>query len=201
MSQDNRVKPTVRSGDDINPTLAKAIKIGGLLVMVALAVVIIFILIELFKKDDEQVELFKENHHLVLEDFEILINPDVADGIFENLNDTDVRDILFGLEENEYYIYFYYSDQGDKLTEDEITTIEGLDESYPLFIVDLSGEAFAEWLELSKWNDALITHEDMQIILDSTKTNSFIIELSLEGRLTETALTIFYGNSLLTIFE
>lgn len=201
MSQDNKVKPTVRSGDDINPTLAKAIKIGGLLVMVALAVVIIFILIELFKKDDEQVELFKENHHLVLEDFEILINPDVADGIFENLNDTDVRDILFGLEENEYYIYFYYSDQGDELTEDEITTIEGLDESYPLFIVDLSGEAFVEWLELSKWNDALITHEDMQIILDSTKTNSFIIELSLEGRLTETALTIFYGNSLLTIFE
>lgn len=201
MSQDNKVKPTVRSGDDINPTLAKAIKIGGLLVMVALAVVIIFILIELFKKDDEQVELFKENHHLVLEDFEILINPDVADGIFENLNDTDLRDILFGLEENEYYIYFYYSDQGDELTEDEITTIEGLDESYPLFIVDLSGEAFAEWLELSKWNDALITHEDMQIILDSTKTNSFIIELSLEGRLTETALTIFYGNSLLTIFE
>lgn len=201
MSQDNRKKPEVRSGDDIHPALATAIKIGGLVVMVALAIVIVFILIEVFKKDPEEVVIFEDNHHLVLEDFEILTNPDVSGGIFEDISNDDIKNILINLEENDFYVYFYYSSQKDQLTEAEIEAIEALDEDYPLFIVDLDDETFVEWLELSKWQEVFITNEDIEIILNKDKTNSFILQLDLEGRLEETELNIYYGNNLLVTFE
>lgn len=201
MSHDNRKKPEVRSGDDMNPALATAIKIGGLVVMAALAVVIVFILIELFKKNPEEVVVFKDNHHLVSSDYDILINPELEGGAFEDITNKEIRDILVNLETNEYYIYFYYSSLTSELEDAEITALESLDETFPIFLVDLDKEEFASWLDIQTWQDSLMTNEDLGIILDNKNTNSFILELTIEGRLQETNVDIYFGNGILPFLE
>lgn len=197
MSQDNRKKPMVRSGDEIHPALATAIKIGGLVVIAALAVVLLFILIELFQKESEQKVIFEDNYHLIGSDFNILVDPNIEGGAFENISDKDISNLLISSETNEFYIFFYYSSLKDELSEEEVSAIESLEETFPLLIVDLDGSEFAEWVKMETWENNLMTHEDLSIILDKTKTNSFVLELNVEGRLEETFVPIFYGNGLL----
>lgn len=193
MSQDNRKKPTVRSGDDIHPTLAKIIKIGGLLVMAALAVVIIFILIEIFKKDPVEEKVFEDNMHLSIDDYNIIIRHEFEGGEFEDILEEDIREILTSLETTEFYVYFYYSSLTKDLDEDFITAIEATNEDFPLFLVDLDRTDFAEWLTTDTWRNNFLNNEDLEIILNKERTNSFIVELSVEGRTESSDTVIYYG--------
>lgn len=196
MSTDNKHAPKVRSGDEVHPLVASIVKIGGLIAIAALAVVITFILLEVFKKEKDLPKVYEDNYHLSYNDFTILTSPDVEDRDFASIKNEDIREVLLNLEQENYYIYFYYSSSSDKISKEEVLLLTNMDKDYPLFFVDLDSKVntgedesgitnFKELLNSEIWNNSFIEFQDdkNQIVLNKEVTKSFIIELdSTESR-------------------
>ncbi|MDY0276967.1 MAG: hypothetical protein RBQ97_02665 [Acholeplasma sp.] len=136
MVDKNAKAPNVRSGDDMNPVLAKIIKITALVVIVALVVVITLVVIEFINRNKKDESAFDDKAVLVLSDFNVIIN---NEGISE-LTSTDVKDIMKKVDSDDnIYFYFYYGSLVDDI-EEELKSIKTIDLKEPIFFIDLEAD-------------------------------------------------------------
>lgn len=140
MVDNNAKAPKVRSGDEINPVVAKIVKITAALVFVALIVVITLVTIELIKRNKKNKTIFEDKVAITLSDYKIITKGDNYDDIFND----EVRKIALSNETGIFYFYFYYGTLENKINKDQVNLIKDIADDATIFYVNLEADKVAE---------------------------------------------------------
>lgn len=134
MAKSKKAKQQVK-GQPLSPKMANIIKIGMLLLVVAVAVLATIMIATLFDKKEDDKHVFNDYQHLNLADLKGVTY--FEDGIYPgwvDLTNTAVKNILISLDGKDILVLFYSSKTDAETLNEEIKKIENLDKKAFFFV-------------------------------------------------------------------